>query len=304
MEAGGALRSQRGLYSGDTGQVAGPLGLQGHIGRSSASSDCPSIRKESRDPGPTQDRATSPTSQGRRARLPPERHSAASSRSLPSLARSLALSPARSLARAPAPALRSLAARGSSSLVHRPRRCSSARATAGCASARSRCPDPTARIPLPEPRCTNPCLDLALGYRCLEPSVHISPSPWTALHDSSCPNPSAWTPPHGSLWLDQPHGSLCADPGSVATMPMARPQAVGPDRISLLLVAFLLGSPAAAQAEGKHPEGPGPKRVKLLRLARAVGVSAGPGTHAPPAGPPGFRAKRLIPAGARRRGRI
>ncbi|XP_031193281.1 seizure 6-like protein isoform X5 [Mastomys coucha] len=37
-------------------------------------------------------------------------------------------------------------------------------------------------------------------------------------------------------------------------MPVARPQAVGPDRISLLLVAFLLGSPAAAQAEDGGPE--------------------------------------------------
>lgn len=54
-------------------------------------------------------------------------------------------------------------------------------------------------------------------------------------------------------------------------MPVARPQAVGPHRISLLLVALLLGSPAAAHAEGKHPEGPDPKRVKLLRLTRAVG---------------------------------
>lgn len=54
-------------------------------------------------------------------------------------------------------------------------------------------------------------------------------------------------------------------------MPVARPQAAGPNRISLLLVAFLLGSPAAAQADGKHPEGPGPKRVKLLQLTRAVG---------------------------------
>ena len=105
----------------------------------------------------------------------------------------------------------------------------------------------------------------------MEPSVHLSLSPWIALPDSGCSNPSARTPPHGSLCLDRPHGSLCADPSSVATMPVARPQAAGPDRISLFLVAFLLGSPAAAQAEGKHPEGPGPKRVKLLRLTRAVG---------------------------------
>ncbi|NP_001390216.1 seizure 6-like protein isoform 5 precursor [Mus musculus] len=38
-------------------------------------------------------------------------------------------------------------------------------------------------------------------------------------------------------------------------MPVARPQAAGPDRISLFLVAFLLGSPAAAQAEDGGPEG-------------------------------------------------
>ena len=123
VDAGGDLRGQRGLYSGDTGQAVRRLGSQGHIGRSSASSDRPSIRKKSRDPEPTRDRAISLTSQGLRARLPPERPSAASSRSLPSLARwfALSLSPAPSLARAPAPALRSLAARGSSSLVRRPR---------------------------------------------------------------------------------------------------------------------------------------------------------------------------------------
>lgn len=105
----------------------------------------------------------------------------------------------------------------------------------------------------------------------MEPSVQISPSPWTALPDSGCRNPSAWHPPHGSLCLDRPRGSLCADPGSLATMPVAQPQAAGPNTISLLLVALLLGRPAAAQAEGKHPVGSGPKRVKLLLLTRVVG---------------------------------
>lgn len=99
VDAGGDLRGQRGLYSGDTGQAVRRLGSQGHIGRSSASSDRPSIRKKSRDPEPTRDRAISLTSQGLRARLPPERPSAASSRSLPSLARWFALSLSCSLSR-------------------------------------------------------------------------------------------------------------------------------------------------------------------------------------------------------------
>lgn len=259
---------------------------QGHIGRSSSSSDRPSIREESRDPGPTRDRAISLTSQGLRARLPPERPSAASSRSLPSLARWFARSLSCSLSRSgtsPRPPLarrpRLLLTRPSPAPgAARPEPRRAARPPGAAALIllpRSLCLDPSAWIPLPEPRCTNSSVCLSgprsgirlLGAFC--PSFSLSP--WIALPDSGCLNPSAWTLPHGSLCLDRPHGSLCAFTSSVATMPVARPQAAGPDRISLLLVAFLLGSPAAAQADGKHPEGPGPKRVKLLWLTRAVG---------------------------------
>lgn len=80
MEAGGALRGQRGLYSGDTGQAAGGLGLQGHIGHSSASSDCPSILKESGDHSGPGDITNFSGPEGQAT---PERPSAASSCSLP-----------------------------------------------------------------------------------------------------------------------------------------------------------------------------------------------------------------------------
>lgn len=56
-------------------------------------------------------------------------------------------------------------------------------------------------------------------------------------------------------------------------MPVARPHTAGPNRISLLLVVLLLGSPTAVQAEGKHPEGPGPEGAKLLWLTAEIGGS-------------------------------
>lgn len=149
--------------------------------------------------GTTRDRATSPTSQGRRARLPrngprppPRAHFPSS------LVRSL--SPASSLGPQPPPSARSPPAAPPHSSVARAR-CSSARATAGCVSARSRCPDPTARIPLPESRCTNP-------------------SVWTSLW-----GPAAQSLRSRSLPLPGPHclipaaRSFCLDPTARIPLP-------------------------------------------------------------------------------------
>lgn len=56
-----------------------------------------------------------------------------------------------------------------------------------------------------------------------------------------------------------------------ATMPAARPAAAGPGGIALLL-ALLLGSPAAAPAGGKRPEGRGGEGAKLPRVLGGCGV--------------------------------
>uniref|UniRef100_A0A8C8TTB5 Seizure related 6 homolog like n=1 Tax=Peromyscus maniculatus bairdii TaxID=230844 RepID=A0A8C8TTB5_PERMB len=54
-------------------------------------------------------------------------------------------------------------------------------------------------------------------------------------------------------------------------MPVARPHASGPGRIALLLVALLLGSPAAARAEDSGPEGdPRPSADYLLPSAASL----------------------------------
>lgn len=187
--ASAALGGRREGCAVEREQTAGRLGLQGHTGCSSASSDCPSICRERGNP--IRDAATSLTSQGQRARLPrngprppPRAHS--------SFALSLALSLL--LARSgpsPPPSARSPPAAPPHSSVARAR-CSSARTTAGCASARSRsprpyCADPSARILLHGFL----SLDLAPGPGCSEPFAQTPPSPWTALAESACRDPSA-----------------------------------------------------------------------------------------------------------------
>lgn len=76
---------------------------------------------------------------------------------------------ARSLARAPAPALRSLAARGSSSLVRRPRPVQLGQSHSGLRvrqESRPYCPDPSAQSPLPGSLCLNPAASIPLSGPC------------------------------------------------------------------------------------------------------------------------------------------
>lgn len=201
--AGGALRGQREGCGVEREQTAGQLGLQGHTGSSSASSDCPSIRKERGNP--IWDSATSLTSQGQRARLPqngprppPRAHSSSLARLL-----SLSLLFARSGPSPRPPLARPPPAAPPHSSVARAR-CSSARTTtAGCASARSRSasPDPTARIPLP-------------GSSCLDRAARIpqsGPRSGTRLLGAFCPDPSLSLNRTGRTCLP---GSFCLDPAA------------------------------------------------------------------------------------------
>ena len=100
---------------------------------------------------------------------------------------------------------------------------------------------PPARGPLPGSR-------LPFLARCLSPFPAPAPSARRAARGSAPP---------------------------AAKMPAARPPAAGLGGIALLL-ALLLGSPAAARAEGKRPEGRGGGRGKVAASAGRLGVLADP----------------------------